>query len=125
MSSSATLHASTLRSAIVSAGVLPYSIGTFFSTYGDRIAVQIVVVVPANCYVYGLGRASVFSALSRGILKGTLVVIDDDGTYSFGEAGSKESGPVVTMRIHSGRVWTRIIMSNDLGGRSPACSLPA
>ncbi|KAL1937279.1 hypothetical protein VTO73DRAFT_13888 [Trametes versicolor] len=93
MSSSALLHASTLRSAIVSAGVLPNSIEAFLSAYG---------------------RASILSTLNRGILKGTLVVIDDDGTYHFGQTASKESAPVV-MHIHSARVWTRIILSNDLG----------
>ncbi|KAL1937271.1 hypothetical protein VTO73DRAFT_13880 [Trametes versicolor] len=93
-SSPAPLHESTLRSMIVSAGVLPSSIIALLNTYG---------------------RSRVFSTLSRGIVKGTLIVVDDDGTYSFGQPASKETSTIVTMHVHNPRVWIRIILSNDLG----------
>ncbi len=72
-----------------------------------------------RAYIYDFirqGRSRVFNTLTRGIVKGTLIVVDDDGTYSFGQPASKETSPIVTMHIHNPCVWTRIILSSDLGG---------
>ena len=63
------------------------------------------------------GRSTVFDILSRGVLKGRLVVKDADGAHEFGTLC--DPARLVTITVHNARMWTRIITSHDLG-----CKLP-
>ncbi|KAI0365457.1 cyclopropane-fatty-acyl-phospholipid synthase [Pilatotrama ljubarskyi] len=88
------LHPSTLRSAVLSAGLLPETVTGLLRVYG---------------------RSRIFDVLSRGILSGGLIIEDDDGVYKFGNTAGKKASSVVTIRVRRPSMWTRILMSNDLG----------
>ncbi|KAI0355023.1 cyclopropane-fatty-acyl-phospholipid synthase [Trametes cingulata] len=88
------LHPSTLRSSVLSAGLLPAYVASILNAYG---------------------RSRVFDALGYGIRKGTLVIEDDEGIYRFGEPEGEDASSVVRLRVHRPSFWTRILVSYDLG----------
>ncbi|KAI0766217.1 cyclopropane-fatty-acyl-phospholipid synthase [Trametes elegans] len=92
--SSSILHPSTFRSAILSAGYLPARVNLFLNRFG---------------------RSRIFSALELGIVTGRLLIVDDDGVFSFGQDEVKDARAVVTLHVHNPAMWARIAVSNDLG----------
>ncbi|KAI0033834.1 cyclopropane-fatty-acyl-phospholipid synthase [Vararia minispora EC-137] len=66
-----------------------------------------------SAYVASHGRSGVFSVLEQGLLKGRLAIEDKDGAFGFGDDDS--SSMLVTMKVHDANLWTRIMISNDLG----------
>ncbi|KAI0352114.1 cyclopropane fatty acid synthase [Trametes cingulata] len=86
----------TLRSAVVSAGILPDSLYTLLNAYS---------------------RSYVFNAMKSGITKGRLAIVDEDGAqHVFGEGDDKSAPPsVVTLWVHNASLWSRILISHDLG----------
>ncbi|KAI0373250.1 cyclopropane-fatty-acyl-phospholipid synthase [Pilatotrama ljubarskyi] len=94
---SSSLHPSTLRSFVLSEGLLPSHINALLCSYGKAP-----------------GRSRVFDALTRGIRKGSLGIEDDDGTHRFGEAEDKNASSVM-LRVHRPSLWARVLVSYDLG----------
>ncbi|EIN09175.1 cyclopropane fatty acid synthase [Punctularia strigosozonata HHB-11173 SS5] len=86
------LHPPTFRSYLVSAGYLKTA---------------------ALNYLVNYARARVYDTLREGIVKGTLAIVDEDGTTEFGDPDS--NGISVTLTVNSPNMWTRVMMSNDLG----------
>ncbi|KAI1791875.1 cyclopropane fatty acid synthase [Ganoderma leucocontextum] len=84
------LHPPTLRSYLVSAGYFQTKVLTFFNDFA---------------------RQRVFRALRDGIVRGTLTVEDGDDTFVFGSS----PGLAVTLQVCNPDMWTRILISSDLG----------
>lgn len=63
-------------------------------------------------YGHNAAREQIFSALKDGIIRGTLTVEDGDKTFVFGSP----PGLTVTLRVHKPDMWTRVLISGDLGG---------
>ena len=54
-----------------------------------------------------------FDVLRKGIVKGSLRIIDSDGTFDFGSPSGKKEQVVLT--VHNTNLWTRILTSYDIG----------
>ncbi|PIL24607.1 hypothetical protein GSI_12491 [Ganoderma sinense ZZ0214-1] len=90
ISYSTLIHPPTLRSYLVSAGYFQTKVLAFFHSFA---------------------RDRVFRALKDGVVHGTLTVEDGADTFLFGSS----PGLAVTLKVHKPDMWTRILISSDLG----------
>ncbi|KAM5530937.1 hypothetical protein V8D89_015382 [Ganoderma adspersum] len=84
------LHPPTLRSYLVSAGYFQTKVLAFFNSFA---------------------RSQVFRVLIAGIIRGTLTVEDGDDKFVFGSS----PGLTVTLKVCNADMWTRVLISGDLG----------
>ncbi|KAI0777608.1 cyclopropane-fatty-acyl-phospholipid synthase [Trametes elegans] len=91
--SDSSLHPSTARAAVLTAGVLPSFL---------------------NLYLIQYGRYRVLNTLSRGVVKGGLIIEEGDKCYKFGQIEGQKVQTVV-WKVLEPLLWARILVSYDLG----------
>ena len=65
---------------------------------------------------YSIARSRVFGILSEGLIKGHLLVEDEEGSHDFGTPLPGQ--PPVTLRVFHSNLWARILLSHDIGCQS-------
>ncbi|OSD00401.1 cyclopropane-fatty-acyl-phospholipid synthase [Trametes coccinea BRFM310] len=60
-----------------------------------------------------IARSSILTMLRATITVGSICIEDCDDTFCFGN--EKTGGAVVRIKVHSGKFWTRVFTSGDLG----------
>ncbi|KAJ7496790.1 cyclopropane fatty acid synthase [Mycena latifolia] len=60
-------------------------------------------------------RSAAFSALRHGLIRGQLIVDDDEGQHIFGELEDRESKPIVHLTVSNNAMWGQLFLSHDLG----------
>lgn len=71
------------------------------------------VILVLGCEFLPTARNRILEVLEKGVLKGSLRIEDEDGSFDFGTATDKE--PTVVMKIRSKDIWMRILTSADIG----------
>ena len=83
----------------------------YYVRYGKLVISSVVAE-------YGLtslsAREVLLSAMTAGITKGSLVIIEDDTAHVFGQPAVPGQAPV-TLRVNNANFWCRIYASHDLG----------
>ena len=73
------------------------------------------VMLVLVCELLPAARSRILEVLRKGVLKGSLRIEDEHGSFDFGIATDKE--PTVVIKIRSNDIWMRILTSADIGSK--------
>lgn len=96
----------------------PYLHGTMWTLYVNYGATNI-----HSCFSLAhdggrhVARACLLSAMKDGVKTGSLVVVEGDSVYTFGEPTTPKQ-PAVIVRVVNANFWCRVYASHDLGCKS-------
>lgn len=110
------LHPPTLRSRLLSVDWIHSWISDSVRDYG------MIVNLTAECdrvltKLLSAARDYIFGVLSAGVKTGRLCIYDENGAaFEFGDKEDATTRPSVTLTVRDSTMWTRIMLSSDLGG---------
>lgn len=113
-----------MYSKLASESLLPLSLnsragdinGTMWGLYANYGQSQALPCLPL-AYIFTIARECLLSAMRSGVKTGSLVIVEGDNVYTFGEPSPPKQSAIV-LRVLSANFWCRVYTSHDLGCKS-------